>query len=166
MFRRKYCFTVPIEKEVTRIDIEIVNKNWNISYILQFIDSARCMVSSLANLINNLSEGIHRIKCEFGDDDKKCETCGIKYKYRYCFLEYTNFKDDLIEYNVCLVTKIINTSLMKSWKLKFLSAPGLARQAALNKTEVKLDFLTYLDMLLMVEKGIRGGICLSIYRYA
>ena len=29
---------------------------------------------------------------------KKCETCGIKYKYCDCFLEYMNFKDDLIEY--------------------------------------------------------------------
>ena len=48
----------------------------------------------------------------------------------------------------------------------FLSAPGLAWQAALKKTKVKLDLLTDIDMLLMVEKGIRGGICHSIYRYA
>ena len=48
---------------------------------------------------------------------------------------------------------------------KFLSAPGLAWQAALKKTKVKLDLLTNIDMLLMVEKGIRGGICHSIYRY-
>ena len=33
-----------------------------ISCILQFIDSARFMVSSLSNLVNNLSEGIHKIK--------------------------------------------------------------------------------------------------------
>ena len=37
---------------------------------------------------------------------------------------------------------------------KFLSAPGLAGQAALNKTRVKLDLLTDIDMLLMVEKVI------------
>ena len=49
---------------------------------------------------------------------------------------------------------------------KFLSAPGLAWQAALKKTKVKLDLLTDIDMLLMVEKGIRGGTCHSIYRYA
>ena len=48
---------------------------------------------------------------------------------------------------------------------KFLSAPGLAWQAALKKTKVKLDLLTDIDMLLMVEKGIRGQICHSIYRY-
>ena len=30
----------------------------------------------------NLSEGIHRIKCKFEKDDKKCETGGIKCKYQ------------------------------------------------------------------------------------
>ena len=39
---------------------------------------------------------------------------------------------------------------------KFLPAPGLAWQAPLKKTEVKLDLLTDVDMLLMVEKEIRG----------
>ena len=29
------------------------------------------MASSLSNLVNNLSEGIHRIKCKFGYNDKK-----------------------------------------------------------------------------------------------
>ena len=42
--------------------------------ILQLIDSARFMASSLSNLVNNLSLGIHRIKYKFGHDDKKCET--------------------------------------------------------------------------------------------
>ena len=56
------------------------------------------MASSLSNLVNNPSEGTHIIKCKYKHDDKKCETCGIKYKYCDCFLEYPNFKDDLIEY--------------------------------------------------------------------
>ena len=46
---------------------------------------------------------------------------------------------------------------------KFLSAPGLAWQVALKKTEVKLKLLTDIYMLLMVEKGIRGGICNAIH---
>ena len=49
---------------------------------------------------------------------------------------------------------------------KFLSASGLAWQAALKETKVKLDLLTDTDMFLMVENCIRGGICHSIYRYA
>ena len=48
----------------------------------------------------------------------------------------------------------------------FLSLPGLAWQACLKETSVKLQLLTDYDMLLMVEEGIRGGIGLSIHRYA
>ena len=48
----------------------------------------------------------------------------------------------------------------------FLSAPGLAWQAYLKKTNVKFELLTDIDMLLMVERGIRGWICHAIDRYA
>ena len=48
----------------------------------------------------------------------------------------------------------------------FVSLPGLAWQACLKKTNIELELLTDYDMLLMVEKGIRGGICHSIQRYA
>ena len=68
----------------------------NISDILRFIESAIFMASSLSNLVNNLFEGIHKIKLELGHGNKKQETCGIKCKYCDCFLEYTN--DDLMEY--------------------------------------------------------------------
>ena len=47
----------------------------------------------------------------------------------------------------------------------FVSAPGLAWQACLKKTEVKLELLTDYDMILMIEKGIRGGICQATHRY-
>ena len=55
------------------------------------------MANSLSNLVNNLAEGIHKIKCKYRHDCKTCEICQIKYKDCKCFLEYTNFKDDLIE---------------------------------------------------------------------
>ena len=48
----------------------------------------------------------------------------------------------------------------------FLSLPGLAWQACLKKTNIELELLADYDMLLMVEKGIRGGICQTIQRYA
>ena len=41
----------------------------------------------------------------------------------------------------------------------FFTAPGLAWEATLKKSNIKLDILIYTDMLLMVEKGIRGGAC-------
>ena len=49
---------------------------------------------------------------------------------------------------------------------KIFSAPGLAWQADFKKIKVKLVLLTDIDMLLMVEKGIRGRIYHSTYRYA
>ena len=60
------------------------------------------MGSSLSNLVNNFSEGIYRMNCS---DDKKCETCGIKCKFCDCFLECTNFKEDLIEYKCSCCNK-------------------------------------------------------------
>ena len=48
----------------------------------------------------------------------------------------------------------------------FVSAPGLAWQACLKKTNVKLELLTDYEMLLMVENWIRGGICQATHRYA
>ena len=48
----------------------------------------------------------------------------------------------------------------------FVSLPGLAWQACLKKTNIELELLTDYDMLLMVERGIRGGICHSIHQYA
>ena len=55
------------------------------------------MPSSLPNLVNNLAEGIHKTKYKNEHINKKCETCGIKYKH----CELKNVKDDLIKYK-CL----------------------------------------------------------------
>ena len=98
MFRRKHCtFAVPIEKEVTRIDnSREKNITKNMSFRLQFIDSPKIMASSLLDLFNNLSDRIYKIQCKYRYNDKKCETCGIKYKYCNCFLKYTDFKDSML----------------------------------------------------------------------
>ena len=39
-------------------------------------------------------------------------------------------------------------------------------QACLKETRVKLELLTDYDMLLMIESGIRGGMCQAIHKYA
>ena len=53
---KQATFTVPVEKEATRIDKNEKEITKNISYVLQFIDSARYMASSLSSVVNNLSE--------------------------------------------------------------------------------------------------------------
>ena len=74
----------------------------------------------------------------------------------------------LIYYYLQMYLKTLETgvlSYMNSILLIFLYASKLAWQACLEKTEVKLELLTKIDMLLMVEKGKRGGICHTIHRY-
>ena len=85
-------FTVLIEKEVVRTDKSGEEIIKNICYMLQFIDSAKFMGSSLSNLVNNFSEGIRRIKCKHGHDDKKCEN---------------------VELNISIVTVFLNTQILK-----------------------------------------------------
>ena len=50
--------------------------------------------------------------------------------------------------------------------VKFLSVLALAWQTSFKKTEVTLELLIDTDMLLMVEKDVRGGICHAIHQYA
>ena len=70
---------------------------------------------------------------------------------------------------VCKDFEIYFKMCLKNYHLdhvKFLAAPGLARKAALKKIEVKLELLTDIDMLLMVEKGIRRETYHAIHQYA
>ena len=48
----------------------------------------------------------------------------------------------------------------------FYTAPGLAWKACLRKTGVRLELLTDPGMLLMFERGIRGGITQVVHQYA
>ena len=50
--------------------------------------------------------------------------------------------------------------------VKFILALGLAWRVTLKKTSVELDFKTDIDMLLMIDKGIRGEIYNVINHYA
>ena len=75
-------------------------------------------------------------------------------------------KDTLLLADVFENFRTICLEIYKLDSAKFLSALRLAWQAALKKTKVKLELVTDTDMLLMVEKGIRGRICYSIDRYA
>ena len=83
-----------------------------------------------------------------------------------------SFHDLYVQSDTLLLADVFNNfrdMCIKEYELDpapFLSLPGLAWQACLKKTNIELELLTDYDMLLMVEEGIRGGICHSIHRYA
>ena len=98
-------FTVPIEKEVRRIDK-------NVAEITKSIYLTYCNLLTAQDLwqahyqilpIHFLKKFIE-LNVNAGTMKNKRKTCGIKYKYCDCFLEYMNFKDHLIEYK-CLCCK-------------------------------------------------------------
>ena len=47
----------------------------------------------------------------------------------------------------------------------FYTSAGLAWKACLKHTGIRLELLTDPDMLLMFERGIRGGITQAVHRY-
>ena len=102
-------FSNPIEKEVTGI-----NKGGNesvvtISYKAKFIDSARFMATSLSNLVNNLTEEIHKIKF----NNCKCESNFIKYKCLSCNKDYSNKIDEELEKRFRNTFKFYNNDINK-----------------------------------------------------
>ena len=54
--QKKYkTFPIAIKKEIILLDVE------TISYKIKFIDSSRFMANSLSNLVDSLTEGIHKM---------------------------------------------------------------------------------------------------------
>ena len=255
------AFPILIEKEVTNIDKNGNESLVTKSYDIKFIDSARFMASSLSNLVDNLTERIHKIKCKDCDSfleyesvkdnliKYKCLSCNKDYSkkldkkskkqfkntfkfsnndinkfilllrkcvYPYEYMDewekfnetslpekegfYSNLNmgditgpnymhakrvckdfeiNNLGEYHdlylksdsslLAVVFEILRKMCLKIYHLDpvtFLSPHGLAWKTALKKTEVKMESLTDIDVLLTVGKAIRGGICHAIHRYA
>ena len=104
--KSKKAFFAPIEKEVTKIDKD-GNENVVItSYKIKFIDSASAfLASSLSSHVDNLAEGIHKIKCKNQD----------------CFLEYGSAKDNLIKYKCLSCNKDYSNKIFEELKKKFKS---------------------------------------------
>ena len=83
-----------------------------------------------------------------------------------------DYHDLYIQSNILLLADVFHNfrkACIETYELDpahFISLPGLAWQACLKKTGVELDLLTDYDMLLMIEEGIRDGICHAVHRYA
>ena len=107
--------------------------------------------------------------CEVSDEDynhaqKVWKEFGIKdlgeYHDLYLKSDVLILADVFEEFrNVCQK----NYSLDPAW---YYTSPGLAWDALLKHSGVKLELLTDPDMLLMFEKGIRGGVAMIPNRYS
>ena len=79
-----------------------------------------------------------------------------------------NYHDQYVQSDTLLLADVLKNFGNKCIRIyqldpsHFLSPPGLAWKTCLIKTETELELLTDIDMLLIVEKGIRGGICYAI----
>ena len=96
-------FSVLIEKEVAKVDKSEIENIITIAYKIKFIDSARFVASSLSNLVNNLGERIHKLKCEDCD----------------CFLEYESAKGILTKYRCLSCNKNYSNKLDEEFKKRF-----------------------------------------------
>ena len=72
------------------------------------------MARLLSNLVDNFVKGIHKIKCKYGHNFEKWKTYETEYKGCECCPEYTNAKDDLIEYKCFWYNKSYEKKLMKT----------------------------------------------------
>ena len=102
-YKKLQNFFIPIEKEVTNIDKNGNESVVSISYRIKFIDSARFIASSLSNFVDNLAEGVNKIKCEDCD----------------CFLGYESVKDNLIKYKFLSCNKNYSNKLDEKLKKRF-----------------------------------------------
>ena len=82
------------------------------------------------------------------------------------------YHDLYLKTDIILLTNVFETfrdTCLQHYKLNpalFYILPGLAWQACLMKTGIKLELLTDPNMLLMFERGIQGGITQAVHRYA
>ena len=114
---KQKIFFIPIQKEITKI-----NKNGNEtvetrSYKIGCTDSARFIsTSSLSNLVDNLTERIHKIKC------KDCD----------CFLEHESALDIFIKYKCLSCNKDYSNKLDEELKKKFKNTLSSITMVSIN----------------------------------
>ena len=107
-----------------REDVVKVDKAGNeniitISDKIKFIDSAIFMVSSISNFVDNLEEGMHKIKCKDYDCFRKYESVkenSIKYRCLSCNKDYLKKIDEELKKHLILIKNTFKGTLMQIWK--------------------------------------------------
>ena len=125
----------------------------------RFIDSLKFMQSGLDSLVKNLTKN--------GTDDTLLSHTTNRFQETK-----KDYHDLYLESDVLLLTDVFenfrevcqkNYELDPAW---YLTSPGLSWDAMLKKTDVELDLLTDPDMLMMFEKGTRGGVSMISNRHS
>ena len=118
---RYITFTVPVEKKGTRIDKNGEKLQKNISYILQFIDSARFMAARYQILSIIFLKEFIKLNVNMDTMIKNVKLCGITYKVYNCLLEHKKFKDDLLEYKCLCCNKRYQKTFDEKLKERFFN---------------------------------------------
>ena len=136
-------------------------------YLYEYIDSwERLNETSLLN-----KENFYSI-LNMGDirdiDHRHAKTVFKEYKIN----NLGDYHDLYVQSDTLLLADVFENfrnKCIETYKLDpayFLSAPALTWKACLKKTEIELELLTDINMLLMIQDGIRGGLTPAIYKYA
>ena len=82
------------------------------------------------------------------------------------------YHDLYLKTDVLLLTDVLENfrktclTYYKLDPLHYLTSPGLAWDAMLKMTKIKLELITDIDMYLFIERGLRGGISYIAHRHA
>ena len=84
------------------------------------------------------------------------------------FKDYHNLNNETDVLLLADVLESFRNICIKNYKLDpahYYTAPGLAWDACLKMTDAKLELFSDIDIMLMVEKGTRGGVSMISNRY-
>ena len=134
-------------------------------YPYEYIDSLDKFKETSLPSIEKFYSNLNMSGVGDGDYEHACRVCrefGIRNMGEY--------HDLYLRTDVVLLANVLESSrrvCLENYGLDpshFYTAPGLAWKACLKKTGIRLELLLDPDMLLMFERGIRGGITQSVHR--
>ncbi|CAD6233890.1 GSCOCG00012331001-RA-CDS, partial [Cotesia congregata] len=145
----------------------------NTSVSLRFIDSFRFMASSIEKLASYLDDKDKPITRLHYPDPNKFKLAIRKLVWNeFEITTLGEYSELYLKIDVLLLADVFENFRLSCFKtynldaLYFYTAPGLSNSAMLKHTEVELELLTDPEMLLFIEKGVRGEVSMCANRHA
>ena len=168
--KNTYSFCQNHNKDDTQKDIDekflLLSKNKGV-YPYEYMDSFDKLEKTELPEYNDWFSKLHGTNISKSDYDhalKVWNVFNIKNMEEYQNLYVTSDTIQLSD-----VFEDFRNTALKTFKLDpcyFVSTPGLAWESCKKLTNQKLELLTDMDMILLFEEGIRGGITQSVTKYA